>query len=123
MNNLEKAHRIIIQELNNKIIADQLLINHNQRKYVFRDGSILYIVYNNAGEYAYQLLFSNQHLDRVRFDSKDKNWKVNSQPHHFHPRNSETGYTSPMVGDPEKDSKILVELIKNGKLKDKNLKF
>ena len=61
MNNLEKAHRIIIQELNNKIIADQLLINHNQRKYVFRDGSILYIVYNNAGQYAYQLLFSNQY--------------------------------------------------------------
>jgi len=60
LDKLEKAHNIIIQNLGNRIITDELVANHNQRKYSFRNGTVLYIVFNNAGEYAYQLLFSMQ---------------------------------------------------------------
>lgn len=103
--------------MGNKIITDELLANHNQRKYSFRDGTVLYIVFNSAGEYAYQLLFSTQKLDRIRFDCMDKKWEVKTKPNHFHPRYTEQAFESPMKGETEKDLNLLINLIKKGDLR------
>ncbi len=74
-------------------------------------------------EYAYQLCFSNNFLDRVRFDAMDKNWEVINPPHHYHPRFSKKGFQSPMTGNPKQDIPIFIDLIRTHKLEDKKHRF
>lgn len=69
-------------------------------RFDFNNGSRLYIAYNDFDEYAYQLIFSFEPLDRIRFNAMDKSWNVDEPPHHFHPRFDEKGYNSPMLGIP-----------------------
>jgi len=83
----------------------------------------LYIGYNDADEYAYQLIFSTEHLDRVRFDNMDKKWDVLSKPHHFHSRYNTKAYYNPMTGTPLEDIPFLVQLIQSGDLKQKDFVF
>lgn len=119
----EEIKSILEISLRDKIKSVEIKILHNQLKTEFSDSSLLYIVYNEFGEYAYQLIFSNNKLDRIRFDSMDKNWEVDTNPNHFHPRFSKNGYNSPMTGKYENDLPILIKLINNGNLLDENYRF
>lgn len=92
-------------------------------KFEFRDKTVLYIIYNKVGEYAYQLLFSSQPLDRVRFDSMDKEWNTTTKPHHFHPKTDKKGYDSQMIGDLLIDIPKLIKFITSGELKDPTKRF
>lgn len=104
-----------------KIVQDKLAdfiskfdaeIDRGKVKILFHDGRTLYIKYNDFSEYGYQLLFSDQPLDRVRYDNFDKNWQVETNPHHVHPRGKEEGMLSPMKGIPEEDIPILCKYIR-----------
>lgn len=88
----EEIKSILEISLRDKIKSVEIKILYNQLKTEFSDSSLLYIVYNDFGEYAYQLIFSNNKLDRIRLDSMDKNWEVDTNPNHFHPRFSKNGY-------------------------------
>ncbi len=120
---LDRAKRLILESLDPQITHFLYQENHNQHKYTFRDGSTLYIVYNRKGDYAYQLLFSSQPLDRVRFDSLDKKWDVDTKPHHFHPKGRSDAYRSPMTGNPDEDIPRLVSYILSGELRKANKRF
>lgn len=78
----------------------------------FRKGFILYIRYNDFDEYSYQILFSQKKFDRIRYDNYDDKWNVSSKPHHFHPRNKQTALESRMIGVPEKDILVLIQILK-----------
>ncbi|MFW9992672.1 MAG: DUF6516 family protein [Candidatus Odinarchaeota archaeon] len=123
LDKLNKAKQLIRKSLDQRITSYAYQANHNQLKFTFRDGSVLYVIYNRIGEYAYQLLFSKQSLDRVRFDSMDKEWNVDTKPNHFHPRGDKKGYRSPMIGNPEDDIPELVKLILSGELKNRTKRF
>ena len=114
-----KARNIILECLAGEINAILFQTEHNQLRITFHDDTVLYIGYNDAEEYAYQLMFSKEHLDRIRFDCMDKKWDVSSDPHHFHPRFHLQGLVSPMNGDPTTDIPLLVNLIQKGDLKKK----
>jgi hypothetical protein len=120
---LDAAKKHVIEILSSDMLTLDFNPEQNQFKCVLRDGSRLYIVYNSGGEHAYQLLFSEDRLDRVRFDSMDVTWKVTSKPNHFHPRFAKEGFFSPMTGDPESDMPNLCNLIKNHRLLDKDHRF
>jgi hypothetical protein len=68
-----------------------------------RNGTQIYIRYNDYGEYSYSIIFSKMRLDRCRFDNYDDNWNVPTRPNHFHPRFVGEGFKSPMIGNPDKD--------------------
>lgn len=70
---------------------------------ILRDEIILFIRYNNHDEYAYSVYFSKIELDRCTFDNYDDRWNTSTKPHHFHPRHTKIGVSSPMNGNPEKD--------------------
>ncbi len=53
----------------------------------------------------------------------DKNWDVLNPPHHFHPRFNNEGLHSPMIGTPNHDIPILIDLITSHQLENKNLRF
>jgi hypothetical protein len=71
----------------------------------------LYIRYNNYGQYSYNVLFSPDKYDRIRFDNFDDRWSVSSKPHHCHPRYRKDGIDSNFTGDPAQDMPRLCELI------------
>ena len=106
------AVKIIQDNLSNLISKIDAEIDRGKAKILFLNGQTLYIKYNDFSEYGYQFLFSDQPLNRVRYDNFDKNWKVESAPHHLHPRGKEDGIASPMNGNPEKDIPILCEMIR-----------
>jgi hypothetical protein len=120
---LEQAKDIVIEKLGSKLLSFTIIPDLNRLKIEFTDGSILYIGYNKFGEYGYQLLFTSNELDRVRFDSMDALWSVGSKPNHFHPRFVKEGFNSPMVGDPVHDITILCDLILSGDLKKSEMRF
>jgi len=80
-------------------------------KVTFLKGFILYIRFNDFQEYSYQLMYSQQPNDRLRFDNFDDRWPVRTRPHHFHPRHGGDAIESPMTGIPEQDIPILIQMI------------
>ena len=84
----------------------------SQLKTTFATGAALYIGFNEYGEYAYQLLFSRAKGDFIRWDNFDAKWPVETQPHHFHPKNAAQAVASPMIGDPAADMPILINELK-----------
>lgn len=78
-------------------------------KITFNTGLILYIRYNDHGEYSYQLIFSSKKNDFIRYDNYDDLWMVISRPHHCHNRGKIS--SSPMIGDPATDIPLLVKEI------------
>ena len=64
---------------------------------------------NDYDEYSYQIVFSQQPLDRIRFDNYDAHWEVKSSPHHVHKRFEKDGSGSIMNGDPEHDISLLLK--------------
>jgi len=83
-----------------------------------KNGTTIYVQYNDYDEYAYMVQFSIAELDRCIFDNYDQTWLVDTAPNHFHPVLDEQGYTSLMTGEPKHDIPLLCELINSGALKD-----
>jgi hypothetical protein len=88
----------------------------NRIKGVLRDGTRIYLQYNDFGEYGYMVIFSDRDLDRCRFDNFDETWDVPTHPHHFHKYNSIDVSSSPMTGDPSNDIPLFGDLLMTGKL-------
>lgn len=116
------ALNILERELKQDIINIQSNVLQGRSKLILRDG-ILYLQYNSFGDYGYQYIFSEKENDRVRFDNYDTQWSVKTKPNHFHPRWEDEGYESPMISDPDKDMRILSNLIKTKALLDENTRF
>ena len=74
-------------------------------------GITLYIRYNNFEEYTYQIVFSKKKFDRISYDNYDDKWDVKTKPYQLHPRNILTAIESPMLGEPEKDIRILIGVL------------
>ncbi len=88
-----------------------------------RDRNLIFIQYNDYGEYSYSIIFSKIKLDRCRFDNYDDRWNISTRPHHFHPRDLKEGYKSNMIGEPEHDIPLLCKLYKSGNLFSMNYRF
>ena len=110
---LDLARNLITQKYT-RLIREVLL--HKERpvlKVVFNFEVILYIRYNNFGEYSYSVVFSPNPDDQMRFDNYDDRWDVKTRPHHFHVRGLQSSIESPMLGDPNHDIPILLRMIQN----------
>jgi len=109
--------KIILEQLFDKEIKS-LNLNYDSRKLhsILTDGIEIYIIYNDHGQYGYNILFSKLDLDRCRFDNYDDNWDVDSRPHHFHPRKKIGVESSKMTGAPKDDIPWLYKMLKSGKL-------
>lgn len=83
---LEKSKQILEICLGNSI--ENLLYQPklSQIKIRLRNDNVIFVQYNDYGEYGYSILFSKIDLDRCRFDNYDDRWNVPTKPHHFHPR-------------------------------------
>ncbi|TFF88958.1 MAG: hypothetical protein EU550_00185 [Promethearchaeota archaeon] len=110
---LRKARILIVELLKDEIRSDELSENLSQLKVMLKSGIIVYIRYNEYGEYGYQIKYSPEKNDFSRFDNFDDRWDVPTHPHHFHKGNAEV-IDSPMVGNPHHDIPILVKFIKEG---------
>ena len=69
---LQIAKEILEDQLKLEIL--DLTINRNleRLRITLKDGTIIFIQYNNYNEYSYSVIFSNSELDRIRFDNYDK---------------------------------------------------
>ena len=104
---LQLAHNIIIKsysDLIREIILDK---DRPVLKIIFHSEIILYIRYNDYGEYTYCVIYSPNPDDQMRFDNYDDKWDVKSRPHHFYTRGMQSVKDSPMKGDPKHDIPIL----------------
>ncbi|MCE7736786.1 MAG: hypothetical protein GPJ54_18025 [Candidatus Heimdallarchaeota archaeon] len=110
-NKLILMYQELIIKLANYILAAEIDNIINELKITFKSGIILYVRYNDFDEYGYQLMFSDRSGDYERFDNYDKNWDVNTSPHHFHLRNKNGVETSPMNGLPEDDAVHLINYL------------
>lgn len=108
---LEIAKKIIEKNLASRIKTLDFNDLTIRFRVVLQEGNIIHVYFNDHEEYSYSLIFSSSKLDRIRFDNFDKDWKVKTSPHHFHPRNIEDGFDSPMVGDPFTDVNLFCDLI------------
>ena len=119
-----KQAAIIIEDLFSKQISRFVLDYEDPRiKLILNDGVIVYLQYNNHDQYSYNIIFSNETLDRCRFDNYDDKWQVECKPHHFHPRLLKEAFFSPMSGNPTKDLEILFSLLISGKMFNQNFSF
>ena len=105
---LRAARKLILNELLSEIKDEYIDDEHPFLKITFFKGLVLYIRYNDYDEYSYQLIFSQEPLDRICYDNYEDIWKEKSRPHHFHPRGNKTAIESPMNGDPKHDIPILL---------------
>jgi len=108
---LLKAKEILQKHYSDKITQIILEDERPVLKIEFNLSYILYIRYNYFDEYSYQLIFSQQENDRIRFDNYDQIWDVSSKPNHFHPRGKKVAIVSPMNGNPDHDIPILFRYI------------
>ena len=109
--------KAIFEQLFDKQIKTVTLNSDSKRLHiVLFDGIEIYIIYNDHGEYGYNILFSKLDLDRCRFDNYDDQWDVDSRPHHFHPRKKTEVESSKMTGIPKDDIPYLFKMLKLGKL-------
>jgi hypothetical protein len=80
---------------------------------IFINGLILYVRFNYFDEYSYQIQFSHDKDDRIRYDNYDPTWDVSTKPHHVHVRGKQEGVDSPMTGDPGHDMPFLIKELKH----------
>jgi hypothetical protein len=109
---LDIAQSIIQKHFLEKITLTQRHANRPVLKFIFFNNITLYIRFNDYGEYSYQIIYSHDKYDRIRFDNFDGHWNVSSKPHHFHIRWSTDVAKSPMIGDPKEDMVKLFPYIK-----------
>ena len=117
--------KVLLEKLFDDSIEDLLFQPKLARiKVRLRDRNIIFIQYNDYGEYSYSFIFSKIQLDRCRFDNYDDDrWDVSTRPNHYHPRNSKKGYKSKMIGEPKHDIPLLFNLYKSGILFSMNFRF
>ncbi len=109
--------KAIFEQLFDKEIKTITLNSDLRRLHIIlSDGIEIYVIYNDHGEYGYNILFSKLDLDRCRFDNYDDQWDVDSRPHHFHPRKKIEVESSKMTGNPKDDIPYLYKMLKLGKL-------
>jgi len=113
---LVKARVLLLDSLGEEVILDELNETLSQLKIKLKSGIIIYIKYNEFGEYGYQIIFSSQKGDFSRFDNFDDRWEVSTKPHHFHIRGKNIVVASPMLGKPDNDIPILIRYIKKDKV-------
>ncbi len=109
---LSKARQIIERELRDQtkgICFDEDL---ERLKITLKDGLLVYIQFNNYGEYSYSIIMAGDKGDYCRFDNYDDRWDVDTRPHHFHPRFHRHVQESQMIGDPDTDIPLLVRFLK-----------
>lgn len=113
---LEKSKQILEICLGNSI--ENLLYQPklSQIKIRLRNDNVIFVQYNDYGEYGYSILFSKIDLDRCRFDNYDDRWNVPTKPHHFHPRYKKEAILSKMKGNPETDMPYFCSLIISGEI-------
>ena len=109
LNFLQKARRIFINILQGRIIKDEINESICQLKIMLDSGMVIYIRYNQFGEYGYQIIHSRKKNDFSRFDNYDDRWKVKTRLHHYHIKGGHEVKSSPMSGNPEKDMLILAK--------------
>ncbi|MCY3413249.1 MAG: hypothetical protein INQ03_16535 [Candidatus Heimdallarchaeota archaeon] len=113
INSIEKlriARELIALSLSQCILNESYKELFRELKFVISGGTVIYIKYNDFGEYGYQIMYSKKKGDYERFDNYDKEWDVKSKPHHFH---SLAGIKhSPMIGDPKQDIPELIKYLK-----------
>ena len=96
------------------IIKKELNLRMKRVKFQLVDGIVVYIQYNNYGQYSYSVIFSSHEQDLCRFDNYDDHWPVASAPHHFHQRGVHEPKSSEMIGVPDQDiPKLTRFLLKN----------
>ncbi len=120
---LEIAKELIERDLGSSVSSlffNDILV---RLRVVLQDSTIIIVYYNDHEQYSYSFIFSSNELDRCRFDNFDDTWKVNTTPHHFHPRKTQEGFASPMLGVPEKDIPRLGDLVKRNMLLDLRYRF
>lgn len=81
---LQQARKLFIDRLSIHIVADLLHPIRPVLKVEFRGNFVVYLRYNQVGEYSYHIQFSSKENDRIRFDNMDDLWPVDTKPHHFH---------------------------------------
>jgi hypothetical protein len=108
---LNLAYQILLKKYNEIIRKIILLKDRPVLKITFHNEIILYIRYNDYGEYSYSITYSPNPDDQMRFDNYDDIWNVKTKPHHWHSRGLQTVIESPMNGDPDNDVPLLIELI------------
>ena len=109
LHKLTAARKLLLYRLLSEIKDEYIDDERPFLKITFFRGLVLYIRYNDFDEYSYQIVYSQEPLDRIRYDNYDDMWKVNSKPHHFHPKGDKTAIESPMNGEPSHDIPILLK--------------
>ena len=109
LDKLNVARKILLEDLLPKIKNEYIDDERPFLEISFFKGLILYIRYNDYEEYSYQLIYSQNPLDRIRYDNYDDMWNVKSKPHHYHPREEKAAIESSMNGDPKHDMLILIK--------------
>lgn len=117
------AQRILQKKLGLLIVSITLDKEDPSLAVKLKDGARIYIQWNDHDQYSYSILFSEITLDRIRLDNYDNKWQVPSRPHHFHPRFSKEGFSSPMHGEPKLDLIFFCDLILSGKFLSKEYRF
>ena len=95
------------------ILKKELKAKLKRLIYHLTDARIIYIQYNNHQGCSYSIIYSRLEQDFCRFDNYDKQWDVETKPHHFHKRGKYKASESPMNGNPEHDMKKLCEFLRD----------
>lgn len=108
---LQIAQNLIIK--NYSAIIREIILENNRPvlKTVFYSGIVLYIRYNDFGEYTYLVIYSPNPDDQMRLDNYDNIWPVRTRPHHFHVRGMQSVVDSPMNGEPNRGVPLLFKNI------------
>ena len=108
---LELARNFFTQ--NYSILTREIILDKERPvlRIVFNFEVVLYIRYNDFGEYSYSVIFSPNPDDQMRYDNYDDKWDVISRPHHFHTRGLKSTIESPMLGEPNHDIPIIIKMI------------
>jgi hypothetical protein len=109
---LSDSRELIFRDLQGEILDIELDLVIYQLKILFKTHQILYIRFNEYGEYAYQLILSKRKGDFIRWENFDKKWNVSTRPHHFHSLNGKNTLESPMIGNPQNDMPVLIQYLK-----------
>ena len=109
---LREARALFVNQLGDSIREDEIDETISQLKITLKSGVILYIKYNEFGEYGYQIIYSPRKNDFSRFDNFDDKWDVSTKPHHLHERGNRNVVASSMIGKPTHDIPILIKYIK-----------
>ena len=100
-----------MKEFSKKILSLETHSILPRIKLEIEDNVIVYLRYNDHKEYSYQIIFSNEKNDWIRFDNYDEHWDVSSKPNHKHIRYKDEVIESPMIGEPNTDIPILNQII------------